>query len=171
VRIRRRKPCFLWRRRLFGWYVRLLTTSPVCLGVSPHKLSAWRKTWYGGSTGTAHPRRQLGSRICAWTRGTCRLRIDSSTVRGRRDGGQTGARLWTIVRTTSRVRSSQIRPVQPLRPADTPSTRPRPDSLCGPIGGPRWLNLWMTVDSDASGLLASRDTNAFRGPCVTRRGP
>jgi hypothetical protein len=25
VRIRRRKPCFLCRRRLFGWYVRLLT--------------------------------------------------------------------------------------------------------------------------------------------------
>jgi hypothetical protein len=25
VRIRRRKPCTLWRRRLFGWYVRLLT--------------------------------------------------------------------------------------------------------------------------------------------------
>ena len=26
VRIRRRKPCFLCRRRLFGWYVRLLTS-------------------------------------------------------------------------------------------------------------------------------------------------
>src|SRR3954467_9350542 len=25
VRIRRRNPCTLWRRRLFGWYVRLLT--------------------------------------------------------------------------------------------------------------------------------------------------
>jgi hypothetical protein len=25
VRIRSRKPCFLWRRRLFGWKVRLLT--------------------------------------------------------------------------------------------------------------------------------------------------
>jgi len=31
VRIRRRKPCTLWRRRLFGWYVLLLTSlSPVC---------------------------------------------------------------------------------------------------------------------------------------------
>ena len=26
VRMRRRKPCTLWRRRLFGWYVRLLTS-------------------------------------------------------------------------------------------------------------------------------------------------
>ena len=24
VRMRRRKPCFLWRRRLFGWYVRFM---------------------------------------------------------------------------------------------------------------------------------------------------
>ncbi len=28
VRMRRRKPCFLARRRLFGWYVRLLTGLP-----------------------------------------------------------------------------------------------------------------------------------------------
>jgi hypothetical protein len=26
VRMRSRKPCTLWRRRLFGWYVRLLTS-------------------------------------------------------------------------------------------------------------------------------------------------
>jgi hypothetical protein len=28
VRMRRRKPCFLARRRLFGWNVRLLTGLP-----------------------------------------------------------------------------------------------------------------------------------------------
>src|SRR3954453_2509167 len=27
VRMRNRNPCTLWRRRLFGWYVRLLTSS------------------------------------------------------------------------------------------------------------------------------------------------
>src|SRR4051812_49786707 len=27
VRMRSRNPCTLWRRRLFGWYVRLLTSS------------------------------------------------------------------------------------------------------------------------------------------------
>ena len=31
VRIRRRKPCTLARRRLFGWYVRLLTGYPLFL--------------------------------------------------------------------------------------------------------------------------------------------
>jgi hypothetical protein len=32
VRIRSRKPCVLWRRRLFGWNVRLLTRSPLMVG-------------------------------------------------------------------------------------------------------------------------------------------
>ena len=41
VRIRRRKPCTLWRRRLFGWYVRLLTRDL--------RGSAW-----SGSGGTGH---------------------------------------------------------------------------------------------------------------------
>jgi len=40
VRMRRRKPCTLWRRRLFGWYVRLLTSfSPMqfLLGCPLHR--------------------------------------------------------------------------------------------------------------------------------------
>jgi len=44
VRIRRRKPCTLWRRRLFGWYVRLLTSSsPGALRESVHNRVARRK--------------------------------------------------------------------------------------------------------------------------------
>lgn len=42
VRIRKRKPCFLWRRRLFGWYVRfdtlLLHLLPVVETASGRKL-------------------------------------------------------------------------------------------------------------------------------------
>ena len=34
VRMRRRKPCFLCRRRLFGWYVRLLTRLAPAAGLS-----------------------------------------------------------------------------------------------------------------------------------------
>lgn len=37
VRMRSRKPCTLWRRRLFGWYVRLLTSiTPMLIrGITP----------------------------------------------------------------------------------------------------------------------------------------
>ena len=41
VRIRSRKPCFLWRRRLFGWKVRLLTRgSSAAVGLSLRRLSS-----------------------------------------------------------------------------------------------------------------------------------
>ena len=49
VRIRSRKPCTLCRRRLFGWYVRLLTSS---LRVGSRQVSG---TGFE-SAGTAHPR-------------------------------------------------------------------------------------------------------------------
>jgi hypothetical protein len=55
VRIRRRKPCVLARRRLFGWYVRLLT---MCSGYR----QAARKTARGsGGSGSAGPRGQTSS--------------------------------------------------------------------------------------------------------------
>ena len=69
VRMRRRKPCILCRRRLFGWNVRLLTSvlsDAVSLGVST-PLAGWcvrRTEWspHLASAGTAHPRActQLG---------------------------------------------------------------------------------------------------------------
>lgn len=54
VRIRRRKPCFLCRRRLFGWNVRLLT------GMTPVRVSRshcrqthrWIRRWYGSCRST-----------------------------------------------------------------------------------------------------------------------
>ena len=42
VRMRRRKPCFLARRRLFGWYVRLLTgRSFVTMWPNPAAVQKW----------------------------------------------------------------------------------------------------------------------------------
>ena len=66
VRIRRRKPCFLLRRRVFGWYVRLLT------GMLPYGIRSrsgqagmtmGTRPGSGGSTATAHPR-AIKSRAC-----------------------------------------------------------------------------------------------------------
>ncbi len=62
VRIRRRKPCTLCRRRLFGWYVRLLTSSPRALGTSDWDVSATgshdteRRQYSEEPAGTACPR-------------------------------------------------------------------------------------------------------------------
>jgi len=82
VRIRRRKPCFLCRRRLFGWNVRLLT------GMTPVRVSR------------SHCR-QIQTRICRWYVGLAstgnplsaarigRLNTDRLTVRGCLWAGQT----------------------------------------------------------------------------------
>ena len=65
VRIRRRKPCTLCRRRLFGWYVRLLTNiSTQLLGRVHHRVARRRTSpesraapgAAAGTTGTACPR-------------------------------------------------------------------------------------------------------------------
>jgi len=63
VRIRRRKPCVLWRRRLFGWNVRLLTRMlSGCRGC----VETCSRTGSGRgaslSAGTAHPRRTTSPR-------------------------------------------------------------------------------------------------------------
>jgi hypothetical protein len=88
VRMRRRKPCVLCRRRLFGWYVRLLTSISSVWG--------WGRNTRGRdacrSAGTARP-----WRLRPWTCGTGRSPGDRPTVRGDAEGGQTGEGhlLWT----------------------------------------------------------------------------
>jgi hypothetical protein len=61
VRIRRRKPCVLARRRLFGWYVRLLTAISGCRlalgwGVTgrPPRLRHWCSGLLGGPRSSSH---------------------------------------------------------------------------------------------------------------------
>ncbi len=65
VRMRRRNPCTLWRRRLFGWYVRLLTSfspswfravTPGRSGSAVPLVGRVRRL----SAGTAHPRTTPG---------------------------------------------------------------------------------------------------------------
>ena len=92
VRMRSRNPCTLWRRRLFGWYVRLLTSSLRWWSGTDHaggrpdrpmaSDSAGRNpvTGIGVSAGTAHPRtgpreRPRTGRDGAWTCGTRRHRV------------------------------------------------------------------------------------------------
>lgn len=72
VRMRRRKPCFLARRRLLGWKVRLLTSLSFDVCSGPR------------STATARPR--------SLPRGHAAevARVDLSTVRGAPESGQTG---------------------------------------------------------------------------------
>ncbi len=65
VRIRRRKPCVLCRRRLFGWKVLLLTVAPVLsamLGVLDLRRSSGRPT--GTTDGRAPAGRARGPRAC-----------------------------------------------------------------------------------------------------------
>lgn len=66
VRIRSRKPCTLWRRRLFGWYVRLLTSSLQVVdgtvhgpGRTTHDVASLERT-----TGTACPRARTLGKHC-----------------------------------------------------------------------------------------------------------
>ena len=99
VRIRRRKPCTLCRRRLFGWYVRLLTSSSprhCCWDVSTNRVARRRTPPVTRTTGTACPRERpqksnrrkepAGAR--SWTCGTGRTGFDLPTVRGGRRHGQ-----------------------------------------------------------------------------------
>src|SRR6478609_7513950 len=55
VRMRSRNPCTLWRRRLFGWYVRLLTTSLRWVRDESRRLSGqiarWRRAALMKTTG------------------------------------------------------------------------------------------------------------------------
>src|SRR5690349_9062939 len=77
VRMRSRNPCTLWRRRLFGWYVRLLTTYLRWSGTDHAGASArspeWRRTELietqicgrpAVSAGTAHPRTTRCAEVC-----------------------------------------------------------------------------------------------------------
>jgi hypothetical protein len=90
VRMRSRKPCTLWRRRLFGWYVRLLTGSLRWCSLGRHAGRSARSSVgsdgtgrdcvvagvAGVSAGTAHPRSplELPARR-SWTCGTRRHRV------------------------------------------------------------------------------------------------
>ena len=59
VRMRRRNPCTLWRRRLFGWYVRLLTSDSLrwwVMAVTPGTGRGADSARTSLSAGTAHPR-------------------------------------------------------------------------------------------------------------------
>ena len=53
VRMRRRKPCVLARRRLFGWKVRLLTRFSVGRGAG--RLSSTRAPWWWGRAWSRRP--------------------------------------------------------------------------------------------------------------------
>ena len=69
VRMRSRKPCLRLRRRLFGWYVRLLTAMLPYGNRSVRRSGMTRGRPQGpvGSTATAHPRcdrHSGGSRAC-----------------------------------------------------------------------------------------------------------
>jgi hypothetical protein len=83
VRIRRRKPCFLCRRRLFGWNVRLLTgMTPVTRDHDVDKSTG--RSVLGAS---CLPLEKPGSSGSAARNG--RFNTDRSTVRGRLWTGQT----------------------------------------------------------------------------------
>jgi hypothetical protein len=56
VRMRRRKPCTLCRRRLFGWYVRLLTSQLFLQRTrSGHSSSSGARDSAHGATGVGDP--------------------------------------------------------------------------------------------------------------------
>src|SRR5699024_9542857 len=74
VRIRARKPCFLWRRRLFGWNVRLLIGSPRSWArTCPsrwsegllHERVFGRTRWCGAAAEVTDPKPERGPQ---WTR-------------------------------------------------------------------------------------------------------
>jgi hypothetical protein len=96
VRMRRRKPCVLARRRLFGWKVRLLTRFSVGCGCSPTQ--AMRREAPGMGLGwpmrpqSASPRRTEARRGPASGPWACERgrRHARSTIRERRKEGQTG---------------------------------------------------------------------------------
>jgi hypothetical protein len=97
VRMRRRKPCVLARRRLFGWKVRLLTWISVGCGASSTSgrrrgarvgLAVADATAIGKPMESQDPARPAPVGPWACERGRRHAR---STIRERRNGGQTGA--------------------------------------------------------------------------------
>jgi hypothetical protein len=130
VRIRRRKPCFLCRRRLFGWYVRLLTSHSWSGGPgnSPRTGSSAHHSDppEGWPTGTAHPRpyRRRGHAAPVDTGPTDQryaggaLRVNLST----RVAAATGraARCWAARRRPNRVRTGHGRTLGRRAVGDTP---------------------------------------------------
>jgi hypothetical protein len=103
VRIRRRKPCTLCRRRLFGWYVRLLTSS------SPKRFVGVRSST-GSHDATTSP--------VTRTTGTARPREDPLPPCQRR------VRRGSVV--DMRHRSNRSRPANGTRRVSTGSIRARP---------------------------------------------
>jgi hypothetical protein len=121
VRMRSRNPCTLWRRRLFGWYVRLLTSILrwCCAWTSRRQVGPvvrWTRTvldetacrwWNGVSAGTAHPRSALEFSPAnrPWTCGTRRHRVTEERY----------------ARRSRQVKSSSRRPAAARAPVDTGS--------------------------------------------------
>jgi hypothetical protein len=148
VRMRSRKPCTLWRRRLFGWYVRLLTASlrwvqgrsrrhsgPVrpmartgaarsgrCCGFNRHRPPTLPDSPAGGPT--------------AWTCGTRRYRVTEKRY----------ARLIRQVKSPTSARGTG-----PARAAPSGRRMWKSGSHLTPRGpGPqRFRNLWIAPCSSA----------------------
>jgi hypothetical protein len=93
VRMRRRKPWTLCRRRLFGWYVRLLTS------FSFDGLQGMHRAQISGVPHRLAPLTHDGQGPCSWTCGTGRHQVvaslptssDRPTVRAGFRAGQTAA--------------------------------------------------------------------------------
>ena len=170
VRMRSRKPCTLWRRRLFGWYVRLLTRSlrwwsgtvtPAAARSPVGDRQRWSNAgpWFGASAGTAHPRSggttPGTSPGGAWTCGTRRHRVTDERY------------AWRSLR--RQIEPRHRRP-SPGHGADRPSRAPRTTGSA---------DLQQPVDSVLLGprtegyVRASSSFPAFRsdqGPTATAPG-
>ena len=114
--MRSRNPCTLWRRRLFGWYVRLLTgISPIGQGRHPAERPDRPMASDGAgrnhlaSAGTAHPRPETG----AWTCGTRRHRVTDERYAGRlcevKSAGTHQVGVWKSAGQPSQPRTSAQR--------------------------------------------------------------
>ena len=150
VRIRRRKPWVLCRRRLFGWNVRLLKVVHSTQGgleTVGHRVVSCEVSRQLRSTGTAHPR-PCG---LSWTCGTGRHRFRPangtrwrSTGSIRRPGSRRpGHRKCT----THGVSGAEPRSLTPPLRVSGPTRRELVDDNAA--------TLWTTVDPQARKLLAS----------------
>ncbi len=171
VRMRSRKPCTLWRRRLFGWYVRLLTRSlrwwsgavtPAAARSPVGDRQRWSKLgrWIGASAGTAHPRAggtaPGTSPGGAWTCGTRRHRVTDERYARRLRGVKSRPR-----------RGPAARDGCGYRPSGTPPA-------AGSVGLP--TSLWIASCSGPRGRGYVRPSSSFpafgsdQGPAAAAAG-